>query len=155
MNKTDFRLCNKDADQLRSNCEADHTFVFAARIVQCPLLLNMEFQCFSLLLRLYRLVCVGPGLKPRRQVFSRCFSFGAIEIEAFFQLITLLTLLSYSTNHSFARLLIKDSLGRNIQIAPLNSEDNFVILNHKLINVLFVVCLKYLKLIVFCALEFA
>ena len=41
---------NKDADQLRRNCEADHTFVFATRIVQFLFFLNPKFLAFSLLL---------------------------------------------------------------------------------------------------------
>ena len=32
---------------------------------------SMKFQASSLLLRLYSPVCVGPGRKPRRPVFSR------------------------------------------------------------------------------------
>ena len=40
MRKPDFCLCEKDADQLRSNCEADSVFVFATRIV----FLNPKFQ---------------------------------------------------------------------------------------------------------------
>ena len=35
---------NKDADQLRSNCEADHAFVFATRIVEFLFYLNPKFQ---------------------------------------------------------------------------------------------------------------
>ena len=72
MRKRDFCLCeNKGADQLRGNREADHAFVFATRIVLFLFFLNPKFQASSLLLRLYRPVCVGPGRKPRRPVFSR------------------------------------------------------------------------------------
>ena len=71
MRKPDFCLCeNKGADQLRGDREADHAFVFATRIVQF-LFLNPKFQASSLLLRLYSPVCVGPGRKSRRPVFSR------------------------------------------------------------------------------------
>ena len=52
---------NKDADQLCSNCTADHAFVFATRIVQFLL----KFQASCILLWLYSLVCVGPGRKPK------------------------------------------------------------------------------------------
>ena len=55
---------NKGADQLRSNCEADHAFVFATRIVQFLFYLNPKFQASSSFLCLYRSVCVGPGRKP-------------------------------------------------------------------------------------------
>ena len=45
--------------------------VFATRIVQSIYLLNPKFQCSSHLLWLYSPVCVGPGRKPRRPVFSQ------------------------------------------------------------------------------------
>ena len=72
MRKLDFCLCkNKDADQLHSNCEADHTFVFASRIVQFLYFISPKFQALSHLLYLCSSVCVRPGRKPRRPVFSR------------------------------------------------------------------------------------
>ena len=46
-------------------------FVFAIQIVQFLFFLNPKFQAFSLFLGLYSPVCVGPGRKPRRLVFSR------------------------------------------------------------------------------------
>ena len=46
-------------------------FVFATRIVQFLFYLNPKFQASSSFLSLYRPVCVGPGRKPRRPVFSR------------------------------------------------------------------------------------
>ena len=46
-------------------------FVFVTRIVQFVFFLNPNFQASSLLQRLYRPVCVGPGRKSRRPVFSR------------------------------------------------------------------------------------
>ena len=54
----------RGADQLRSNCKADHAFVFATRIVQFLFYLNPKFQDSSMILCLYRSVCVGPGRKP-------------------------------------------------------------------------------------------
>ena len=45
-------------------------FVFAIRIVQFLYYLNPKFQASSHILWLYSLVCVGPGRKPRRPVFS-------------------------------------------------------------------------------------
>ena len=72
MRKPDFCLGeNKGADQLRGNREADHAFVFATRIVQFLFYLNPKFQASSSFLSLCRPVCVGPGRKPRRPVFSR------------------------------------------------------------------------------------
>ena len=38
---------NKGADQLCSNCKADHTFVLATRIVQFLYFLNPKFQASS------------------------------------------------------------------------------------------------------------
>ena len=46
-------------------------FVFAARIVHSLFFLNPKFQVSSPFLRLYRQVCVGPGRKSWRPVFSR------------------------------------------------------------------------------------
>ena len=45
-------------------------FVFAIRIVQFLYYLNPKFQASSHLLWPHSLVCVGPGRKPRRPVFS-------------------------------------------------------------------------------------
>ena len=47
------------------------SFVFATRIVQSLYFLNPKFQASSHLLWLYSPVCVGPGRKPRRPVFSQ------------------------------------------------------------------------------------
>ena len=46
-------------------------FVFATRIVQSLFFLNQKFQASSHLLWLHSRVCVGPGWKPRRLVFSQ------------------------------------------------------------------------------------
>ena len=46
-------------------------FVFATRIVQSLYFLNPKFQASSHLLWLYSPLCVGPGRKPRRPVFSQ------------------------------------------------------------------------------------
>ena len=72
MRKPDFCLGeNKGADQLRGNQPLISAFVFATRIVQFLFYLNPKFQASSSFLSLYRPVCVGPGRKPRRPVFSR------------------------------------------------------------------------------------
>ena len=47
------------------------TFVFATYIVQSLYYPNTKFQASSHLVWLYSLVCVGPGRKPRRPVFSQ------------------------------------------------------------------------------------
>ena len=46
-------------------------FVFATQIVQSIYYLNPKFQGSSHLLWLYSPLCVGPGRKPRRPVFSQ------------------------------------------------------------------------------------
>ena len=85
MRKPAFCICeNKAADQLRGNREADqrlcfrHTdsaipylSVFATRIVQFLIYLNLKFPASSHLLWLYSPICVGPGQNPRRPVFSQ------------------------------------------------------------------------------------
>ena len=50
-------------------------FVFATRIVQSLYFLNPKFQASSHLLCLCSPVCVRPGRKPRRPVFSQRGSF--------------------------------------------------------------------------------
>ena len=71
MRKPTICICeNKGADQLRSNCEADQRLCFAAKIVQSFFHLNPKFQASSLLLRLYRCVCLRPGRKSE-DWFSR------------------------------------------------------------------------------------
>ena len=45
-------------------------FVFATQIVQSLSFLNQKFQASSHLVWLYSPVCVGPGRKPQRLVFS-------------------------------------------------------------------------------------
>ena len=51
---------NKGADQLRSNCEADHAFVFV-QIVQFLFHLNLKFQASSNLLCLTTLLVFPRG----------------------------------------------------------------------------------------------
>ena len=71
MRKPDFPLyAKKDADQLRGNREADQRLCFRYTDTQSLYFLNPKFQASSHLVWLYSLVCVGPGQKPRRPVFS-------------------------------------------------------------------------------------
>ena len=68
MRKPAFCICiNKDADQLCSYS----AFVFATWIVLFLYFLNPKFQASRHILWLYSPVCVGPGRKPRRPVFSQ------------------------------------------------------------------------------------
>ena len=74
MRKPDICLCeNKGVDQLCSAVTAQliSTFVFITRIVQFLFFLNPKYHASNHLQRLYRPVCVGPGRKPQRPVFSR------------------------------------------------------------------------------------
>ena len=73
MRKPDFRLGeNKGVDQLGSNCRADqHPCFVHMDSIQSLFFLKLEFQCSSLLLWLYRPVCVRPGRKLRTPVFLR------------------------------------------------------------------------------------
>ena len=70
--KPAFCICkNKDADQLRCNRKADQRCCFRYTIVQCLYFLNQKFHASRHLLWLYSPVCVGPGWKPWRPVFSQ------------------------------------------------------------------------------------
>ena len=66
-------------------------FVFATRIVQFLFYLNPKFQASSNLLWLYSPVCVRPGRKPRRSVFSQRGYFVFVVSFSSFQIV-----LSYS-----------------------------------------------------------
>ena len=57
--------------QRRRSAKLISAFVFATRIVQSLFFLNTNFQASSHLLWLHSLVCVRPGQKPRRPVFSQ------------------------------------------------------------------------------------
>ena len=62
---------NKDADQLRGyTAKLISAFAFATRTVQFLYFLNLNFQASSHRVWLYSPVCVGPGQKTRRPVFS-------------------------------------------------------------------------------------
>ena len=70
--KPAFCICeNKDEDQLRGSREADQRLCFRYTDSSIPLLPTSEIQVSSHLLWLYSPVCVGPGRKPRRPVFSQ------------------------------------------------------------------------------------
>ena len=74
---------NKNADQLRGNRELISAFVFSTQIIQSPYFLNPRLQASSHLLWLYSLICIGPGRKTRRPVFSQR---GSINILYVFQM---------------------------------------------------------------------
>ena len=72
MRKPTFCICeNKDADKLRGNREADQRLCFRYIDSTIPLLPVNEILASSHLVWLCSPVCVGPGRKPRRPVFSQ------------------------------------------------------------------------------------
>ena len=75
MRKPDFCLCeNKGADQLCSNCEADQRLCFRyTDSTTSVLFLNPKFQASSLILKLYRPVCVRPVRKPHCWFLARLY----------------------------------------------------------------------------------
>ena len=86
MRKPAFCICeNKDANQLRGSfavaAKLISASVFAIRIVLSPFFLKTKFQASSHLVWLYSPVCVGPGRKPRRPVFSQRGSFLKCKLE--------------------------------------------------------------------------
>ena len=86
--KPPFCICeNKDADQLRGNREADQRLVFATRIIESLYFLNPKLQASSHLLWVHSPVCVGPGQKLRKPVFSqRCSNKWHININQYHRL---------------------------------------------------------------------
>ena len=72
MRKPDFCICeNKEQISFAVTAKLISAFVFATRIVQFLYFLNTKFEASGHFLWLYSLVCVGPGRKPRRPVFSQ------------------------------------------------------------------------------------
>ena len=71
--KTGFLHMRKTKTQISCAVTAQliSAFVFATRIVQSLYYLNPKLQASSHLVWLYSPVCVGPGRKPRRPVFSQ------------------------------------------------------------------------------------
>ena len=71
--KTDFCAYAKAKTQISFAVTAKliSVFVFATWILQSLYFLNPKFQVSSDLVWLYSPVCVGPGRKPRRPVFSQ------------------------------------------------------------------------------------
>ena len=72
MRKLAICICeNKAQISFAVTAKLISAFVFATRIVQSLYFLNPKFQASSHLVWLYSPVCVGPGWKPRRPVFSQ------------------------------------------------------------------------------------
>ena len=58
-------------NQKRRSAKLISAFVFATQIVQFFFFLNPKFQASNCIQWLHSPVCVGPGRKPRRPVFSQ------------------------------------------------------------------------------------
>ena len=72
MRKPVFCICeNKTQISFAVTAKLISAFVFTIRIEHSLYHLNSKFQASSHFLWLYSLVCVGPGRKPRRPVFSQ------------------------------------------------------------------------------------
>ena len=69
MRKPAFAYAKTKAQSLRT-AKLIRAFVFAIRIIQFLYYPNPKFQALSNLVWLYSPVCVGPGRKPGRLVFS-------------------------------------------------------------------------------------
>ena len=77
MRKPAFCKLQKQKTQISSAVTAQliSAFVFATQVVKSLYFLNLKFQASSHFLWLYSQVCVRPGRKPQRQIFSRCSSY--------------------------------------------------------------------------------
>ena len=75
-----FEQCHEKTTFCICDAQLISAFVFAIRIVQSLYYLNPKFQASNHLLRLYSRVCVGPGRKPLRLVFSQRGSFGVTSL---------------------------------------------------------------------------
>ena len=105
MRKPAFCICEtKTQISFAVTAKLISAFVFATRIVQSLYFIYTKFPASSYLLWLYSPVCVGPGRKPRRPVFSqRGSSDGSSEgaklsvlVESILHLVFCVTLLSLS-----------------------------------------------------------
>ena len=80
MRKPAFCICkNKTQISCAVTTQLISAFVLAIQIVQPLFYLNPKFQASSYVLWLCSLVCVRPGRKPRRPVFSQRGSFNSID----------------------------------------------------------------------------
>ena len=81
MRKLAFFVCiDKSTDQLHSNCTSDSQILFT--IYEDSTIIPLFPESSSHLMWLYISVCVRPGRKPRRQVFSCRSSYGAVVISS-------------------------------------------------------------------------
>ena len=70
------------------NAKLISAFVFATWIVQSLFYLNAKAHDSSHLLWLYSPVCVGPGRKPRRRVFSQRGPYASVQADQHLLLFT-------------------------------------------------------------------
>ena len=92
-----FFAYTKTKTQIRCAVTAQliSAFVFATRIKQSLYFLFTKFQAYSHLVWLYTLVCIRPGRKPRRPVFSQRGSYQVFFI--LFCSVGALSLISFSS----------------------------------------------------------
>ena len=80
LRKPAFCICeNKDADQLRGDREADQRLCFRYTDSTIPLLPIPEISSLYAFSVTAQPVCVGPGRKPRRPVFSERDSYYPVD----------------------------------------------------------------------------
>ena len=128
--KTAFCICeNKYADQLCGSREADERLVFATRIVQSIFYLNPKFQASSHLLWVYSLVCVRPGRKSRRPVFSQRGSMYGADMEVGLHFYGDLVVKCSKSKVTFVRICSRDGLQNSHKVSKLSRP-----LNHNLIS---------------------
>ena len=100
--KTGF-LCMRKQRRRSASPRSFRAFVFATRIVQSLYFLILKFQASSHLVWLYSPVCVRPGRKPRRPVFSQR---GTIDSENLCS--SLLLLFTLSSHQPASKLFLQE-----------------------------------------------
>ena len=95
-------------------------FVFATRIEQLLHFLNPKFQASSVLLWLYSPVCVGPGRKSRRPVFSQRGSFHS-RVNVMYQQVSILERLTYESAFDWIPITQTNHKARHTQGVKKNS----------------------------------
>ena len=85
--KPDFCICENTQISCAVTAQRISAFVFTTWIVQSHYYLNPKFQASSHLLFLDSPVCIRPGRKPRRPVFSKRGSIKLVQIEMYWSLL--------------------------------------------------------------------
>ena len=107
----------KTKTQISGNREADQRLCFRYTDSTILSYLNPKFQASSHLQWLYSLVCVGPGRKPRRPVFSERGSFYDLEVLQLTKSETIKTLHTHIFNTKFfSKVQSGSSFSNSIQL---------------------------------------